>query len=310
MAETLDSLFSPSSPTRLPPPRSPTPQSPSPSSPRRDRASNPLFLSPGSSHHPTPQKRTRVRSPSASRSEQRSVVAREREPSLPPLLPLDDEFVDPFAGLEDVNGDAEEDDGKAKKRRVIAKIDGDRLMSDRGIPALMRAAKRFKPKGKGHEVADLGALLNMYQMWAHGMFPKGDFAGTISRVEAVCRTRRMENAMKGYRDAFYPPPPSPTPPPRSASELRLTPPSDVDEPDFMRPRSKTPLFDLPEDGDRQAAEPETNDDGDEGEMDMDEMMAMEEMEREERERGQGGQQPRSAEPASVDHEDEWEGLYD
>jgi len=29
-------------------------------------------------------------------------------------------------------------------------------------------------------------------MWAHGMFPKGDFAGTIARVENVCRTRRLE----------------------------------------------------------------------------------------------------------------------
>lgn len=29
-------------------------------------------------------------------------------------------------------------------------------------------------------------------MWAHGMFPKGDFMGTMQRVEVVCRTRRME----------------------------------------------------------------------------------------------------------------------
>lgn len=27
-----------------------------------------------------------------------------------------------------------------------------RLMGDKGFPALMRSAKRFKPRGKGHEV--------------------------------------------------------------------------------------------------------------------------------------------------------------
>ncbi len=42
------------------------------------------------------------------------------------------------------------------------------------------------------QAADLRDLLGVYQFWAHGMFPKGDFASTIARVENVCRTRRME----------------------------------------------------------------------------------------------------------------------
>jgi len=42
------------------------------------------------------------------------------------------------------------------------------------------------------QAADLRDILAMYQMWAHDMFPKGDFAGTIRRVETVCKTRRME----------------------------------------------------------------------------------------------------------------------
>jgi len=39
---------------------------------------------------------------------------------------------------------------------------------------------------------DLRDILTVYQLWAHGMFPKGDFEGTIKRVETICRTRRME----------------------------------------------------------------------------------------------------------------------
>jgi len=100
----------------------------------------------------------------------------------------------------------------------------DRLMGDHGFPALLKSAKRFKPRGKGNEVGrvntlvyrlhperfdtrrgkdgirintdikhkDLRDLLTVYQLWAHGMFPKGDFEGTIKRVETICRTRRME----------------------------------------------------------------------------------------------------------------------
>jgi replication fork protection complex subunit Csm3/Swi3 len=89
-------------------------------------------------------------------------------------------------------------------------------MSPYGLPALMKEAKRFKVRGKGHEVSilpaldlgmrkggsfmrilitqaqDLKALLGVYQLWAHQMFPRGDFMGTVTRVENVLRTRRME----------------------------------------------------------------------------------------------------------------------
>jgi replication fork protection complex subunit Csm3/Swi3 len=82
-------------------------------------------------------------------------------------------------------------------------------MSAEGIPALMKKAKMFKVKGKGHEVSisrsrlintilrhyqasDLRRLMSMYQLWAHGMFPKGDFESTVLKVENVCRKRRMD----------------------------------------------------------------------------------------------------------------------
>lgn len=42
------------------------------------------------------------------------------------------------------------------------------------------------------QTADLKALLEVYQIWAHRMFPRGDFMGTMTRVENVLRTRRME----------------------------------------------------------------------------------------------------------------------
>jgi len=46
-----------------------------------------------------------------------------------------------------------DDDGdKVTTRRTIPKLDEALLLSERGIPALIKDAKRWRPKGKGHEV--------------------------------------------------------------------------------------------------------------------------------------------------------------
>ncbi|BEI86487.1 hypothetical protein CcaverHIS002_0607740 [Cutaneotrichosporon cavernicola] len=131
-------------------------------------------------------------------------------------------FDDPLA-MQDplaLGGSTEE---APKRSRVRAKVDADRLLGSRGLPALMSATRRFKVKGKGHEVrrgiaeltktSDLSRLMDTYQIWAHGMFPRGEFAFTIERTEKVCRSVRMVNAIKGLRDEFHPPPRSPTPDP-------------------------------------------------------------------------------------------------
>ncbi len=141
-----------------------------------------------------------------------------------------DLFDDPLAAQDPLalGGSTEEE---PKRRRVMAKVDAERLLAPKGLPALMTAARGFKIKGKGHEVSlfkegltqtsDLRRLMDTYQMWAHGMFPKGEFAYTIGRVEKVARTARMvvscgastltQNAIKGLRDEFHPPPRSPSP---------------------------------------------------------------------------------------------------
>ncbi|KAG8902965.1 hypothetical protein FRB99_003903, partial [Tulasnella sp. 403] len=54
-----------------------------------------------------------------------------------------------------------------KKRKPLPKLDEGRLLGKDGFPALIPVAKKFKPKGKGHEAADLARVLEMYQLWAH-----------------------------------------------------------------------------------------------------------------------------------------------
>ena len=46
----------------------------------------------------------------------------------------------------------DEDGNAASTKRKIPKLDEELLLSEKGIPALIKDAKRWQPKGKGHEV--------------------------------------------------------------------------------------------------------------------------------------------------------------
>jgi replication fork protection complex subunit Csm3/Swi3 len=63
-----------------------------------------------------------------------------------------DPFADPFAVQDPMVGPEGEGE-PPKKRRPIAKVDADRLLGKDGYPALIRMARKWKPKGKGHEVS-------------------------------------------------------------------------------------------------------------------------------------------------------------
>jgi len=45
-----------------------------------------------------------------------------------------------------------EDEDRQTTKRTIPKLDEGLLLSEKGIPALIKDAKRWRPKGKGHEV--------------------------------------------------------------------------------------------------------------------------------------------------------------
>lgn len=44
-------------------------------------------------------------------------------------------------------------DGEKAKRKLLPKLDEARLLGPDGFPALLKQAKEFKPRGKGHEVS-------------------------------------------------------------------------------------------------------------------------------------------------------------
>jgi hypothetical protein len=83
-----------------------------------------------------------------------------------------------------------------KPRKKIAKLDDDKLLGPLGIPRLkQKIIPRFKFKGKGHEKRDLAKILSAYQIWAHELFPRANFADFIS----ICKKAGDSRVLKVHR---------------------------------------------------------------------------------------------------------------
>ena len=88
-------------------------------------------------------------------------LRREAAAALPPLTPHQilpsssppRDFGDAGAGAGEKDKGAKSKDGDGlHKRRTIPKLDDARLLDTDGFPALVKQAKHFQPRGKGHEV--------------------------------------------------------------------------------------------------------------------------------------------------------------
>ncbi|KIO28155.1 hypothetical protein M407DRAFT_22634 [Tulasnella calospora MUT 4182] len=55
---------------------------------------------------------------------------------------------------------------------------------------------------KDPELANLSRFIEMTQLWAHRMYPKGQFSDTVERVEKLCHSRRMVTAMSVWKDEY------------------------------------------------------------------------------------------------------------
>ncbi|KAK6003514.1 hypothetical protein QM012_009285 [Aureobasidium pullulans] len=93
----------------------------------------------------------------------------------------------------DVPVNIDEEVKVTKKRKPVAKLDEDRLLSQQGIPKLRKIAKdRIQIKGKGHEFSDMARLLNTYQLWLDDLFPKAKFMDGVSMIEKLGHKKRMQ----------------------------------------------------------------------------------------------------------------------
>ncbi|PCH38010.1 Swi3-domain-containing protein [Wolfiporia cocos MD-104 SS10] len=103
-------------------------------------------------------------------------------------------------GKSGADAQAAKEETEKAKRKPLPKLDEARLLSPDGFPALVKQAKNFKPRGKGHEASDLNRLLQVYQFWTHKLYPKMQFRDTVRQVEKLCHSKRMHVALGVWRD--------------------------------------------------------------------------------------------------------------
>uniref|UniRef100_A0AAR2LKI3 TIMELESS-interacting protein n=2 Tax=Pygocentrus nattereri TaxID=42514 RepID=A0AAR2LKI3_PYGNA len=127
-------------------------------------------------------------------------------PLPPPLSPGDGNLEqDPFA-----NGEGEEQGEVSKlpevpvaKRRTVRrpqpKLDSQRLLSERGLPALRTLFDNVKFKGKEHEAEDLKVLMQKMENWAHRLYPKLQFEDFIDKLEALGGKKDVQTCLKRIR---------------------------------------------------------------------------------------------------------------
>ncbi|GAB7350631.1 hypothetical protein MBLNU459_g1194t1 [Dothideomycetes sp. NU459] len=94
-----------------------------------------------------------------------------------------------------------------RKRRPLARLDEDRLLSDAGIPKLRKISKdRLRFQGKGHEFSDMARLLSTYQLWLDDLFPKAKFTDGLSMIEKLGHKKRIQIMRKEWINEGKPKP--------------------------------------------------------------------------------------------------------
>ncbi|XP_029354237.1 TIMELESS-interacting protein [Echeneis naucrates] len=109
-------------------------------------------------------------------------------------------------GQEDGEEDVDESklaEVPAAKRRGVKrpqpKLDSQRLISERGLPALRTMFDNVHFKGKGHEVSDLRLLMQKMENWAHRLYPKLQFEDFIEKVERLGNKKEVQTCLKRIR---------------------------------------------------------------------------------------------------------------
>ncbi|XP_042797591.1 TIMELESS-interacting protein [Panthera uncia] len=88
---------------------------------------------------------------------------------------------------------------KRTVKRNIPRLDAQRLISERGLPALRHVFDKAKFKGKGYEAEDLKTLIRHMEHWAHRLFPKLQFEDFIDRVEYLGSKKEVQTCLKRIR---------------------------------------------------------------------------------------------------------------
>ncbi|KAM4592354.1 TIMELESS-interacting protein [Odontesthes bonariensis] len=123
-------------------------------------------------------------------------------PPLPPPRSPGQEEGDPFADGDEGDVSALADVPATKRkgvRRPQPKLDSQRLISEKGLPALRTMFDDVRFKGKGREAEDLRLLMQKMENWAHRLYPKLQFEDFIDKVEKLGSKKEVQTCLKRIR---------------------------------------------------------------------------------------------------------------
>ncbi|CDH11754.1 uncharacterized protein ZBAI_03540 [Zygosaccharomyces bailii ISA1307] len=85
----------------------------------------------------------------------------------------------------------------SKTRRTQVKLTADRLLSDKGLPHLVRhGPKRLRiSTSRNTPYENLSQIVRFYQLWAHELYPKAKFRDFVK----ITRGLKNDRALKEYR---------------------------------------------------------------------------------------------------------------
>ncbi|KAK8615610.1 hypothetical protein V6N13_017195 [Hibiscus sabdariffa] len=90
---------------------------------------------------------------------------------------------------------------KVAKSRTRPKLTPELLLSDDGFGYILRHFPRaFRYRGHGHEVSDLGNLIELYREWHKHLIPYYSFDQFVHKVDKVASSKRVKNCIKDLRE--------------------------------------------------------------------------------------------------------------
>ncbi|CAA7403432.1 unnamed protein product [Spirodela intermedia] len=107
-----------------------------------------------------------------------------------------------FPGKDKADGAGSSNPAAENKKppRTRPKLTPELLLSDDGIGYVLRHFPRaFKCRGRGHEVDDLGRLIDLYADWHSRLIPYYSFSQFVQKVEQVGASKRVRRCIDELR---------------------------------------------------------------------------------------------------------------
>ncbi|CAI2172413.1 14513_t:CDS:1 [Funneliformis geosporum] len=91
-----------------------------------------------------------------------------------------------------------------KKRRVLPKVDSEKLVGPDGLTKLKEQGPKLKfkdgKKSKNATIENLRTVVNFYRTWAHALCPQMKFKDVIFQSENICKEKRLKHYLDVWRE--------------------------------------------------------------------------------------------------------------